>query len=240
MVERDRACGDLRERLCADLGAHTRACKIAREQTGKFPADRCLAMRRAYPEVRRKLAATYEPNRVSAEAAAKLVAGNLPSRGSAQAKLQLVLFIDFASPYCVQAAAIVRELEAKYGESLRVVIRMFPLPDNPHARLAAEAALAAHAQGKFWQMHDLLLARQKQLDRPALERYAAEAGLDVTAFKTALDRRSHASAVDADLALVQELDLTAMPSAFLNGEQSLNAVEPQLWIDAADEILDAL
>src|SRR5688572_15426701 len=57
MVERDRACGDLRERLCADLGAHTRACKIAREQTGKFPADRCLAMRRAYPEVRRKLAA---------------------------------------------------------------------------------------------------------------------------------------------------------------------------------------
>lgn len=237
LAERQRSCESLRERLCTDIGPHTRACKTAREQSARFDADRCVKMLREYPEVRAKLAANFERFRVSKEAAAKLLAGDPPAKGPAQAKLQLVEFIDFENHDSANGAAILRELAAKYGDQLRVVIRMFPLPDNPHARLAAEAALAAHAQGKFWEMYDSLLANQKQLERPALERYAAQLQLDLAAFKSALDRHSYAPAVDADLALVKELSIVAMPAAFLNGERMLNAVDKQLLQAAIEEYL---
>lgn len=234
-----RACQDLRDRLCSDLGARTRSCKTAREQSKSFTPERCLKMLGGYAQTRSQLAAQNDAYRVSKEVATRLASGDAPSRGPSQAKLQLVAFVDFENRFCAQGAAVWRELEAQYGEQLRVVVRMFPLPDNPHARLAAEAALAAHAQGKFWEMHDLLLANQTKLERPALEHYASQLHLDLRAFKTALDRHTYAPAIDADLAIAKELSLVAMPTVYLNGERMLNGVDRELLVDAADEFLAA-
>ncbi len=85
--------------------------------------------------------------------------------------------------------------------------------------MAAEAALAAGDQGKFWEMHHLLLARSPRLDRPDLLRYAREVGLDMAKFTGALDRMAHAGRIDRDMALAVSLDLYATPTFFFNGRK---------------------
>ncbi len=73
----------------------------------------------------------------------------------------------------------VRQVEDAYKGKVRIAFKQFPLPFHDKAHLAAEAALAANEQGKFWQMHDKLFANQQALDRPSLEKYAQELGLDM-------------------------------------------------------------
>ena len=85
-------------------------------------------------------------------------------RGAADAPVTLIEYGDFQCPYCGQAEAVIRELLASFGDDLRYVWRHLPLNDvHPNAQMAAEAAEAAAAQGKFWPMHDLLLAHQDAL-----------------------------------------------------------------------------
>src|ERR1700690_2719864 len=76
----------------------------------------------------------------------------------------------------------VHEIRLKFERQVRFVFRQFPLTFHTQAHLAAEAALAAHAQGRFWEMHDLLFAHQKALERKDIESYAASAGLNMDAF----------------------------------------------------------
>ena len=91
-------------------------------------------------------------------------------RGPADAPVTLVEYGDFECPYCGQAEPVVRELLAD-DDDLRYVWRHLPLTDvHPHAQLAAEAAEAAAAQGAFWEMHDLLLAHQDELQPADLMR----------------------------------------------------------------------
>lgn len=98
------------------------------------------------------------------------------------------------------------------------MFRQFPSPRNPDARLAAEASLAAHAQGKFWPYHDVLFANPHDLRRAALERYAAEVGLDLVAFREALDTHRFEADVDADVRLAHHLQVRERPSLFVNGK----------------------
>src|SRR5438045_450043 len=86
-------------------------------------------------------------------------------RGRVDAPITLVEYGDYECPDCGTAHPIVRELQRRLGDQLRVVFRNFPCPDNhPHAQQAAEAAEAAGAQGKFWEMHDLLFAHFNELE----------------------------------------------------------------------------
>ena len=237
MAQRARRCTELTERLCADLGPRTRACKRARERSPQLTPEVCQRTLSDYARTRDELASQPDKLRVSRATAAELSASDAPARGHVAAKLQLVEFLDYESSYSAQAASVLRTLTAAHGDRLRLVIRMFPLPEHAHARLAAEAALAAHAQGKFWELHDWMLSHQNELDRTALERAAAGLQLNVPAFKAALDTHRYAAAVDADLALVEELSITAMPALFLNGERILNGVDQKLLLDAAEEYL---
>lgn len=232
-----RKCAELAARLCRDVGDKTRACRMVQEQTSHFPPERCIAMLGNYAEVLRNLQSLSKARQLPPEQTAKLTAGEPPSSGPADAPLQLVAFMDFENRDSPKAAVIVRALQAKYGEKLRYVVREFPLPYNPHARLAAEAALAAHAQGKFWPMYDELLAHREQLDRSSLLRYAQAAGLNLETFRSALDQHRYAGAVDAELALVRELAVEGMPTMFLNGERLLNAVDQKIVVDAVEERL---
>jgi Na+:H+ antiporter, NhaA family len=90
---------------------------------------------------------------------------------------------------------------------------------HPHARLAAEAALAAGAQGKFWEMHDALFADQRHLERADLERHAAALHLDLGKFRRALDVHTYAARVDADLALAERLGIGATPTFVVDGQR---------------------
>src|SRR5690606_12681853 len=100
-------------------------------------------------------------------------------RGPADAPLTLVEYGDFECPFCSAATGVVHDLMMRYGGDLRYVFRHLPLPDaHPHAEMAAEAAEAAGAQGRFWEMHDLLFANQNEMELEDLIGYAGKLGLD--------------------------------------------------------------
>jgi len=85
--------------------------------------------------------------------------------------------------------------------------------------MAAEALLAAGAQGKYWEMHDLMLRNSPTLDKPSLIRYASELGMDVKRFAADLESGKYGAAVDKDKALAVSLDLYNTPTFFINGRK---------------------
>lgn len=104
-------------------------------------------------------------------------------RGSTRASVTLVEYGDFQCPFCGEAYPIVNALEARFQRDLRVVFRHFPLTEvHPLAMGAAEAAEAAGAQGRFWEMHDLLYLNQPDFAPAMLLGYARELVLDLEAF----------------------------------------------------------
>jgi protein-disulfide isomerase len=94
---------------------------------------------------------------------------------------------------------------------------------HPNARLAAAASMAANEQGKFWEYHDKLFANQTALDRPSLEKYAQELGLNMTKFKSALDSNKYDAVVSADSSQGTSLGANGTPTFFINGRQLVGA-----------------
>ena len=100
---------------------------------------------------------------------------------------------------------------------MRIVFIHNPLPFHPNAEPAAEAAVAADAQGKFWEMHDKLFANQQNLTRPDFEKYAQEIGLDMGKFKAALDSHAGKKKIDADLAIAKQVGVQGTPNFYIDG-----------------------
>jgi protein-disulfide isomerase len=108
---------------------------------------------------------------------------------------------------------------------VKFVFKQNPLPMHNNAMIAAEAALAANAQGKFWQMHDKLFQNTRALAREDLERYAQEIGLDMARFKRSLDTHEFQREIQADAALAAQLGARGTPSFFING-RPLRGAQP--------------
>jgi protein-disulfide isomerase len=106
-----------------------------------------------------------------------------------------------------------------YRGKVRLVIKNYPYRYRDHARIAAEASLAARDQGKYWEMHDLLIKRSPKLDRRSLIGYAQELGLDVERFTASIDAEKHRAEIDRDLTLARDLDLYNTPTFYINGRQ---------------------
>jgi protein-disulfide isomerase len=148
---------------------------------------------------------------------ASIPVGTSPVRGRADALVTLVVFSDFECPYCERLARTTALVQERYADDVRVVFKHMPLARHPHARLAAEASMAAHAQGKFWEFHDLLFGQQEALERADLERYAEQLGLDMGRFRADLDQGRFRPAIERDIALARALGVDATPSSFVNG-----------------------
>jgi protein-disulfide isomerase len=139
-------------------------------------------------------------------------------RGPTTAPITLVEYGDYQCPHCATAHPIIIELGRRLGDRLRVVFRNFPRPErHPHAEHAAEAA---GAQGKFWQMHDLLFEHFKH--QPALEEanlvgFAAELGLDLERFERELAEHVHAARVREDVDGGLRSGVNRTPTFFING-----------------------
>ncbi len=117
-------------------------------------------------------------------------------RGPDDAPVTLLEYGDFECPYCGQAEQVIRELLLSVGTDVRYVWRHLPLNDvHPRAQLAAEASEAAAAQGRFWEMHDALLADQDSLRASDLQRNAVALGLDIDRFNDELHGREHAGRI---------------------------------------------
>ena len=140
--------------------------------------------------------------------------------GPDRAKVEIVLFEDFQCPFCARVAPNFKEFQKRFPKDVRVVFKHMPLSSiHPEAQLASEASIEAQSQGKFWEYHDLLFANLKNLTRPDLDRYAAQIGLDMNAFKTALDSGKHRARVLADVSIARRIGVSGTPSVYLNGRK---------------------
>jgi protein-disulfide isomerase len=137
-------------------------------------------------------------------------------RGPADAPVTMVEYGDFECPYCGLAYPVVKALEKRYGDKLRVVFRSFPLEQHPHAEAAAETAEFAADGGKFWEMHDVLYEHQRALDEPHLLGYARELGLDRDALAIALREQTYAPIVEEQKESGEESGIPGTPAFFLN------------------------
>jgi protein-disulfide isomerase len=150
------------------------------------------------------------------DATYRALVGDGPRRGSADAPVTIVEWSDFACRYCGLVRATLEQLDRLHPGKLRWVFRHMPLDDEE--TLAAEASLAASAQGRFWPMHDRLFAARGRVDRPAVEMMAAEIGLDLTRFRADLDSGAHRARVIADAEAARALGVTGTPVFFVNGK----------------------
>jgi len=152
-------------------------------------------------------------------------ASGAPSQGPASAKVVVIEFGDFECPYCGEEEPIVTQMLSDYSGRIRFVFEEFPLNAiHPYAELAAEAALAANAQGHFWPYHDALYANQSALGRSDLDAYASTLGLNMSEFDAALDNHTFQPAVAADLALGASVGVDGTPTFFVNGIPVVGAV----------------
>ncbi|HKR59440.1 MAG TPA: thioredoxin domain-containing protein [Pyrinomonadaceae bacterium] len=140
-----------------------------------------------------------------------------PSRGPATAPVTIVEFSDFQCPACAAMHPVIETVVKSYGDKVRFVMRDFPLTMHENARKAAEAANAAHAQGKFFEYAALLYQRQQSLDPASLKKYASELGLDRVRFDAALDKGTYAAEVQHDMVDGDKYGVDRTPTIFVNG-----------------------
>jgi protein-disulfide isomerase len=146
-----------------------------------------------------------------------------PTKGAAKAKVVIQEFSDFQCPFCSRVNPTVAQVIKEYGDKVQIVWRDYPLPFHKDAQPAAQAAREVFAQKgdkAFWAYHDLLFANQKTLSKENLEKFAEQVGgIDMKAFKAALDSGKHKAAVDADMAAVAKAGARiGTPSFFINGK----------------------
>ncbi len=175
------------------------------------------ASREFYDQLRQKhgIRSLLGPYRVN-------VAATGPSRGAANAPITILEFGDFQCPYCKHAEAVLQSLLSEHGSSMRIVFRNLPLTTlHPDAQLAAEAAVCAQRQDKFWEMHDAMFDHQDQLNVTALTDTAARLGLDRNGFAQCLGDKGADSAIQADVKAARDVGVSSTPYFFINGRPLL-------------------
>jgi len=159
-----------------------------------------------------------------------------PTAGPADAAVQVVEFSDFECPYCSKAADTMRGLKERYaGKPVQFVYRHFPLSFHPNARPAAEYAQCALQQGKFWEVHDGIFARQSELSPEMLKDVAAKAGVDTAKLESCISSGTVGTEVEEDMRKAQEVGVQGTPSFFVNGQSY--AGNPT--VDGIAQVIDA-
>ncbi|HEX5323798.1 MAG TPA: thioredoxin domain-containing protein [Capsulimonadaceae bacterium] len=139
-------------------------------------------------------------------------------RGPEDAPVTLLEYGDFECPHCRDAARIVGRLQTHFGDKLRFAFRHFPLLEiHPFAELAAEAAEAAGAQGKFWPMFNALFSHQRQLEAEDLAQYAGKIALDTSRFEADVAQHVYIERISEDIASGNASGVRGTPTYFING-----------------------
>ena len=141
-----------------------------------------------------------------------------PTKGPKDAPVTIVEFSDLQCPYCALETSVLRDLLAEYPGQIQLIFKHFPLDIHPQSQMAHRAALAAARQGKFWEMHDLLFANQKNLNRDAVLRAALQLGLDLARFEKDQEDPQSQAIIDRDLKEGTRLGVSGTPSFFINGK----------------------
>jgi protein-disulfide isomerase len=140
--------------------------------------------------------------------------------GPRSAVVTLLEYGDYECPHCQQAHFMLQELMTRVGDAVRLAFRNFPLTQiHPHAEPAAEAAEAAGAKGRFWDMHDTLYERQDRLEDEDLVSYAAELGLDIDRFQIDLVNHAYTPRIREDFLSGVRSGVNGTPTFFINDQR---------------------
>lgn len=137
------------------------------------------------------------------------------------------------------AGPTVKQLIQTYPGKIRLVIKNYPYKYRDFSKIAAAASLAARDEGKYWEMHDILLTRSPKLDRASLISYAQELGLDVKKFTTSLDNQRYSKEIDGDVQLAESIDLYNTPTFYINGRQIVGERPFEYFKKIIDELLNS-
>jgi len=140
-----------------------------------------------------------------------------PQIGPDDAAVSLVAFSDFECPYCRRVLPTIRQIHDEYGDRVRVLFKHYPLTIHPNAMGAHIAAEAAHRQGQFWEMHDLIFSNPNDLSNDAFEKYANILGLDIDVFRRDVISDEVRVRVQKDVAEARRLGVRGTPGFFVNG-----------------------
>ncbi len=168
----------------------------------------------------------------------ELMTDGNPSLGPKDAPVEIVEFSDFQCPYCSKLIPTLKQARQNYLDEVRLVFRQFPLKSiHPHAQKAAEAALCARDQGKFWEMHDVLFEGQNALEIKDLKVKAEQLGLDGVAFEQCLESGKSEDEVTNDLLAGARAGVRGTPCLFVNGRRLVGIASYQQIADLIEEEL---
>jgi protein-disulfide isomerase len=148
-----------------------------------------------------------------------------PSIGPENARVTIVEFSDFQCPYCASAVVQAKIILEKYPKDVRLIFKQFPLDDHSQAFLAAEAAVAAHAQGKFWEMHDKLYGNYRSISPQNILIWAKEIGLDMKRFTQEVDAGKYKSQIESEVKQGEIAGVQGTPTFFFNGRRYSGAFQ---------------
>ena len=159
-----------------------------------------------------------------------------PVYGEPNAPVTVVVFADFECGHCKREAPVLRSTIEQFRGRAKLVYKHYPLPFHKRAKIAAVAAEAAHDEGKFWKMHDLVFANQEKLSDADLEAYAQQLGLDMGKFKAAMADKDHVARVEKDQKDGSKLGISGTPTVYVNGRHMIEGLFGNSlagWIDDA-------
>ncbi|MDJ0866743.1 MAG: DsbA family protein [Myxococcota bacterium] len=148
-----------------------------------------------------------------------------PAKGGSSPKVTVVEFSDFQCPFCRRVGPTLAQIEEAYGDDVQVVFKHLPLRIHPKAPAAHAASEAAHKQGKFWEMHDLIFENQREMSEEKYVEYATQLGLDVEQFKKDVVSAEIKARLDADQKEAERLGVSGTPAFFINGKY-LSGAQP--------------
>ncbi len=165
------------------------------------------------------------------------VAGHEPAKGPKDALVYIVEYTDFECPFCSRVRPSLKEIEKSYGDKVRLVFKNQPLPFHKKAFKAAEAALCAHKQGKFWEMEERLFTNQSALARPQLSDHAKAVGLNVAKFDKCVDSSATKKLVLQDQEMAERIKASGTPAFYINGRKVSGAQPFSAFKKVIDEEL---
>ena len=146
-------------------------------------------------------------------------------KGSPSAKVTLVEFADYECPHCKRFQPVLRQILDEFKGDVKLYFKHYPLPQHTNARLAAEAAVAAQKQGKFWQFQDKLWEKSDDLTPAEIEKAAKDSGLDVAKFRQDLASEAVKARVQKDRSDGAAAGIQATPTLYINGRM-LQGAQP--------------
>ena len=149
----------------------------------------------------------------------KLDVSDAPMKGNPKARITLVEFADYECPHCKHFQPVLHQILDEFPNDVKLYFKHYPLPQHTNARLAAEGAVAAQKQGKFWQFQDKLWEHQDELSPAEIEKLAKESGLDVAKFRQDVASEPVKGKVEKDKNEGASIGLQATPTLYIDGRE---------------------